>query len=68
MATILGLFAHGTTVVALDPEMPGSRADSIAAILSDNGFDVVPAPALRDGGATTEPDGAALCAGSGVDD
>ncbi|PRC48420.1 AMP-dependent synthetase, partial [Mycobacterium sp. ITM-2017-0098] len=42
--------------------------DSIAAILSDNGFDVVPAPALRDGGATTEPDGAALCAGSGVDD
>ncbi|PRC44367.1 hypothetical protein C6A85_000000100595, partial [Mycobacterium sp. ITM-2017-0098] len=26
VATILGLFAHGTTVVALDPEMPGSRA------------------------------------------
>jgi acyl-CoA synthetase (AMP-forming)/AMP-acid ligase II/thioesterase domain-containing protein/acyl carrier protein len=65
---ILGLFAHGTTVVALDPELPATRADNIATILSENGFDVTPVPVPSDAGAT-EPHGhTPLCAGSGLDD
>lgn len=68
VATILGLFAHGTTVVALDPELPTNRADNIAVILSRNGFHVVRAPAPPDVGALEPDDDSPLCIGSGVDD
>lgn len=67
VATMLGLFAHGTTVVALDPELPTRRADSIAAILSENGFDVTSASLYAE--TWTDPgDDTPLCAGSGIDD
>lgn len=69
VTTILGLFAHGTTVVALDPEMPANRAHNIATILAENGFDVTPASAPpADGPATLPVGNSPLCAGSGVDD
>ncbi|BBY58821.1 hypothetical protein MSAR_19570 [Mycolicibacterium sarraceniae] len=38
IATILGLIAARTIVVALDPELPGNRVESIAAILSEHDY------------------------------
>ncbi len=70
VSTILGLFAHGTTVVALDPEMPANRADKIAIVLAEHGFDVTAADNVPDGGlaAAVPVDDTPLGAGSGIDD
>lgn len=69
VATVLGLFAAGTAVVTVDPEMPANRSATIAEILDAKGY------AVNAASTRTEPlppptgstDGA-LCSGSGVDD
>jgi acyl-CoA synthetase (AMP-forming)/AMP-acid ligase II/thioesterase domain-containing protein len=38
VATVLGLFASGTPVVALDPAMPANRAQKISSILIEHGY------------------------------
>ncbi|MCF6388150.1 alpha/beta fold hydrolase [Mycobacterium sp. MBM] len=38
VATVLGLFACGTPVVALDPTMPANRAQTITSILAAHGY------------------------------
>lgn len=52
VATILGLIAARTIVVALDPELPRNRAETIAAILAEHDYEVgsveIP-PETRDG-------------------
>lgn len=70
VSTILGLFAHGTTVVALNPEMPANRTRKIAAILTANGFEVTAASAATGAfDAADEPtDDVRLCAGAGIDE
>ncbi len=53
VATILGLIAARTIVVALDPELPRNRAEAIAAILAEHDYEVAPvemSPENRDGG------------------
>ena len=42
VATIIGLLASRTVVVALDPQLPRNRADTIAAILAEHAYEVVP--------------------------
>jgi acyl-CoA synthetase (AMP-forming)/AMP-acid ligase II/thioesterase domain-containing protein/acyl carrier protein len=49
VATILGLIAARITVVALDPELPRNRADTIAAILTEHDYEVGPADEGPDG-------------------
>jgi acyl-CoA synthetase (AMP-forming)/AMP-acid ligase II/thioesterase domain-containing protein/acyl carrier protein len=50
VSTILGLIAAGTVVVALDPELPRNRTDTIAAILAEHDYDVVRAEISPDSG------------------
>ncbi|MGU3497586.1 AMP-binding protein [Mycobacterium sp. C31M] len=38
VATVLGLFASGSPVVALDPAMPENRVQKITAILAEHGY------------------------------
>lgn len=38
VATVLGLFACGTPVVALDPAMPANRVQKITSILAEHGY------------------------------
>lgn len=45
VATVLGLFASKIPVVALDPAMPDNRADKIAAILTEHGYQPMPTQA-----------------------
>ncbi|MGW0159226.1 alpha/beta fold hydrolase [Mycobacterium sp. NPDC003323] len=42
VATVLGLFAAKTPVVALDPAMPENRVQKITAILAEHGYGPVP--------------------------
>ncbi|BBY63561.1 hypothetical protein MHEL_18040 [Mycolicibacterium helvum] len=49
VATILGLIASRTIVVMLDPELPRNRAETIAAILTDHDYEVVPVEVSADG-------------------
>lgn len=44
-STVLGLFAAGTPVVALDPAMPENRVQNIASILRGHGYQPWPAEA-----------------------
>ncbi len=71
VSTILGLFARGTTVVCLDDQMPPNRVEKIAAILTENGYDVSPVDVVPDI-ARTSPDDVAvlspLCLGGTPDD
>lgn len=46
VATILGLIASGSVVVALDPELPDNRVAAITAILTARNYDVIPAEML----------------------
>lgn len=67
VSTMLGHFARGTSVVALDPELPGNRVAKIADILAAGGFSV--APAGVEAGPATQPLGdTGGCRGVGVDD
>ena len=40
VATILGLFASRTVVVAVDPAMPDNRVEKISAVLAEHGYHV----------------------------
>lgn len=42
VSVILGLFAHGTTLVSLDAEMPTNRVAKLAEILTGHGYGVTP--------------------------
>lgn len=42
VSVILGLFARGTTLVSLDAEMPATRVEKIAEILTEHGYRVTP--------------------------
>ncbi|TDO10056.1 acyl-CoA synthetase (AMP-forming)/AMP-acid ligase II [Mycobacterium sp. BK086] len=53
VSTILGLIAAGTVVVALDPELPRNRTDTIAAILAEHDYDVVPVESAAGAGGHT---------------
>lgn len=67
VATLLGLFASGIPVVALDPAMPENRAQQIASILAGHGYrlQAVQIPEALPAGVDR---GADLGPGAGVDD
>jgi acyl-coenzyme A synthetase/AMP-(fatty) acid ligase/thioesterase domain-containing protein/acyl carrier protein len=65
VATVLGLIAARTVVVALDPELPRNRAQTITAILTEHDYEVVPVaipPETRNGA-----HGATATLGSDID-
>ncbi|WP_395310251.1 alpha/beta fold hydrolase [Mycobacterium sp. AMU20-3851] len=69
LATVLGLFASGIAVVALDPAMPQSRAGRITTILTEHGYRLqhLQVPDELPAGPVPEP-GPGLGAGTGPDD
>lgn len=64
VSTILGLIAAGTVVVALDPELPRNRTDTIAAILGEHDYEVVPVETST----TVEKIGRTLGSDAGIGD
>lgn len=68
VSTVLGLIAARAVVVALDPELPRSRADAIEAILTEHGYQVAPAKtSLRTAGIPS-PGTVTLGSDTGLDD
>lgn len=67
VAVILGHFATATTVVALDPGMPPNRVETIAAVLTEHGYQT----AVRQSAPVTPTNPAGrgpVAAGPGLDD